>query len=229
MSKKTDSYYYAGYREGGLRDKKKIIIPIVIAAVVAVIAIAVCVYVFAYAIPHGQSINTVTVSTYPEKLQYYVTDKSDFSGLKISVQLHNGDTYTVDGSECEVTGFDSSKPVESQPIYVKYQDYSCVFYVKINALPELVKTPTHIELTTLPKTEYKVGENLDITGGIITLYYSDDSTYRINLLSRHVYDFDTSNVGEYDIKVKYVDVNSGMLYETTYKITVAANEAESGT
>ncbi len=207
------------YNIKAILTNKKNRIAVIVSVVIFLVAIIACGIIFGVMIPQGKEIKSITVNTYPTKLQYYVGDKVNLSGLKLSVLKNNGDTYYVDGSECEISGFDSSKPADSQFVTVKYQGFTTGFYVKINKLPTLSPTLSSIEITTMPKTEYKVGDFLDTTGGVITLHYADGSTYRVTLLNKFVYGFNSSTPGEYDLTVKYT--KDGILCETTYTITVS--------
>lgn len=84
-----------------------------------------------------------------------------------------------------------------------------------------------IELETLPKTEYKVGEWLDTTGGVILRHYTNGTTYRISLVNSDIHCFVidsaagtyvTQQPGVYKLVVE--DTKNGITCRTTYDITV---------
>ena len=80
--------------------------------------------------------------------------------------------------------------------------------------PILVK----ISLAVMPKTEYKVGEVLDTSGGVILCQYSDGTIRRIDLTNNAVSGFHSSAAGTYALTVKYTE--KGVTAQTTYAISV---------
>lgn len=76
-----------------------------------------------------------------------------------------------------------------------------------------------IYLETLPKTEYKVGESLDTTGGVLVRKYKDGSSAKISLINSYVYGFNTSTPGTYTLTVIYIE--NGLQAQTSYEIVVS--------
>lgn len=157
----------------------------------------------------------------PQKTLYYCGEAFDVTGLTVYAYMSDGSFPQVDLRECTVEGFDSSIAVQSQTLTVTYKGFKDTFEVTIkqplSATPVLVK----IEMANLPQTEYKLGEDLDVTGGTFTCYYSDGTTKTLSLFTQYIYGFRNayeSGVGEYDITVKYEE--NGVQVETTYKITI---------
>ncbi len=74
-----------------------------------------------------------------------------------------------------------------------------------------------ISVTTMPKTQYEIGDKLDLTGGEITATYSDNSTEKVSLSDSSV-TIQRPNMnteGEKTVSVTYNSVS------TTFKITVS--------
>ena len=165
---------------------------------------------------------SLSVTQCPGKTIYYVDEIATFDGLKLSMTLTNGVSIAVDGSECEISGFDSSEPVESQVITVTYKELQATFTITIKELS--VNPPagsyTGISFKTLPKTEYKVKEWLDPTGGVLLVNYDDGTVRELPLDDDNVkiYGFTSDKPGTYTLTVKYVE--AGLYGETTYTITV---------
>lgn len=88
------------------------------------------------------------------------------------------------------------------------------------------KTLTKIELSTSPKTEYYLDDMLDVSGGVVTAYFDDDSTTRIELTPGMVSGFDSSTEGSKTITIsyKYGDVTKTISFE----INVISNIALTG-
>lgn len=164
-------------------------------------------------------IANIIVSSTPYDTEYYVGEELNTEGLSIQVLRNNKEFYFVDASKCDISGFDSSKPVERQIITVSYKGFICTFSVSIIELPKPVPVLKSIYIETLPKTEYKVGESLDTTGGVLVREYQDGSSARITLINWYVYGFDSSTPGTYNLTVMYYE--NGIMAQTTYEIVVS--------
>lgn len=164
-------------------------------------------------------IDRISVSKEPSKTLYYIGEKSYFNDIKIEVIKKNGNSLIINADDCEFTGFDSSKPVERQIITVSYKDFTCTFTVSIIDYPKAEPVLQNIYLEALPKTEYKVGESLDTTGGVLVREYQDGSSAKISLINSYVYGFNTSTPGTYTLTVIYIE--NGLQAQTTYEIVVS--------
>ena len=191
---------------------------IIIATVVLVIAVAIvlCATILD---DLNKKMEDIAISSMPSKTIYYVGEEIDLSGLQIDAVYSNGDHFAISLANCTITGFDSSKPVDTQKITVRYQRYQVTFNIIIREEPKPQPVLAGIRLETLPKTEYKVGEWLDTSGGVIVCEYQNGSTYRISLENSNIYGWENVNgPGTYTLTVKYAE--GGILKETTYTITV---------
>ena len=220
----------------GLKDKKKsakkikaVIIVACVVLVLALLTVAVTLYVkYANAVAaDGKNIAGVYVSAYPKNTAYYIGDKKpDYSGLKIGITLKNGTNHYVEysdetASEFTFKGFDTSAYSEQQTITVTYKGYECKFDISVTERPQATPILDKISLETLPKTEYKVGEWLSTTGGVILLEYTNHPPLRVNLMNKDVYGWQEAyeaGPGTYTLTVIYVE--DGVLAETTYDITI---------
>lgn len=200
-------------------NKKAIIIVAIIAVLVVVILVAVFAVVRPTIEQNGKEIKNISITKIPDKQIYYIGEDVSYDGIEITVTLNNGQQYTVPKEKCQFFGFDSSKKTNFCYITVKYKDYSTQFSVVIKEAPTATSLPVRITLETLPKTEYKVGEKLSASGGVILCEYDDGSTFRISLANNFIYGFEkVDGPGEYTLVVKYKE--AGFTLETTYTITV---------
>lgn len=206
--------------------KKKIIIIISVVAVL-IIALAVAVTVVVVnAKKQGQEINYISVSSTPNKMSYYVGEEADYKGLIINVTRKNGETFTVLSSECVIKGFDSSAATEKQRITVNYEGFIATFTIRIEELPKPTPILVGIHFEQLPKTEYKVGEWLDTSSGMLVREYKDGSTKRITLVNSYVYGWEEAyeaGPGTYTLTVTYVE--NGIPAVTHYPIKILPAEA----
>ena len=207
-------------------SRKSLIATLLIVVLALAILASAVVFAFVKKTEYDNEIETVSVSSFP-KLQYYVGDKFRTDGLQLQVTLNSGESYLVDAEECEFSGFDSSKAVERQTITVSYQGFTCTYKIQIKDAPTLAPVLKTVYLETLPKTEYKVGQWLSTTGGVLMVEYEDGTYMRHNLTNQDVYGFvtDVKNEtivteapGTYTLEIRYRE--GGVTKTTTYDITV---------
>lgn len=128
-----------------------------------------------------------------------------------------------DFSQAQTCGADETTGLTAGTYYVRYKgddNHNPGDHVQVT-VPNGPITVTGIAISsTGHKTEYKVGEDLDVSGLTLTVTYSDQTTRTIPADDRMVTGFNSETVGEKTLTLKY----SGQT--ATYKITVT--EAEEG-
>jgi len=77
------------------------------------------------------------------------------------------------------------------------------------------KTLTAVELTSKPAVDYYVGDTLSVSGGVLTLTYSDGSEVTVDLTADMVSGFDSSSAGTKTLTVSYGG------FTDTYTVTVS--------
>ena len=77
----------------------------------------------------------------------------------------------------------------------------------------------HIEITQLPRQEYASGERIDLSGGTLTVYFSDDESTDTELTTDMISGFDLSAAGTQTVRVNYAGC------ETDYEIRVSDESA----
>ena len=169
-------------------------------------------------------ISQIYLSATPEKTVYNVGDNFDSSGILITVMLTDGNNkflhYEEHKEYINITGFDSSAPVENQVITIEYKGFTCTYNITVKDFELEPPTIVSIHLDPLPKTQYKIDELFTVEGGKIVCTYDDGSTKTVDLTPNHVSGFGamSNGVGEYIITVKLRE--NGKLYKTTYTINV---------
>ncbi|MBE6566503.1 MAG: hypothetical protein E7659_05295 [Ruminococcaceae bacterium] len=174
-------------------------------------------------VSNEQEISSIYVREYPDKVRYHVGEAPDYSGLIIAI---NGTGLTLQSvqyddspSDFIITGFDSSAPQTNQVITVDYKGFKTTFKIDILTPPNEKVVLQKIEMSTLPKTEFKVGDYPSVKGGKILCTYTDGTTKEIDLRVDLTYGFGNLNTpGEHTITVEYRE--DGVIVTTTYKITV---------
>ena len=169
------------------------------------------------------SLQSMTIVSLPDDTEFEVGEEANWYGLRLKVSLVGGGAayFEHDDPGIAITGFDSSKPVETQIITVTYKGLSTVFSISIVKKNETNASSAKLigikmKDENLPQTEYHLDEVLDINGGKLTLLYDDGGEVDIPLITDYlIQDFTTSDVGTHKVNIMYDD------YTTYYEITVS--------
>lgn len=100
------------------------------------------------------------------KKEYYVGDKFVVGG-QITVSYSNADPETIDITSAMVSGY-NPQTSGSQTITVTYGGKTTSYEVTVTAV-----AVSSIAVTAPTKTDYKVGESLDLTGGSLVATYNN--------------------------------------------------------
>lgn len=198
--------------------------PIIIIAIAVVVVIAVVAGVLLFSngilsIKDGKAIKQIYIAKSPDKIEYVLNESPSYDGLIVMAELNNGDTYQIPEKDLTITGFNSAIATNNCRVKVSYKQFTAYFTVIINEKVQSTPIPSQITMETLPKTEYKVGDRLSTTGGMILCEYTDGSTQRIAMMNKDVVSgFTTQAPGTYEVTVKYKE--NGIVVYTTYTITV---------
>ncbi len=210
-------------RSGNARKPKNIkaIIGISVALVLVLALVIVILTVVNNYKKQGNEISYILISSTPNDTDYFVGEEADYDGLIVKATRRNGEQFIVPISECKITGFDSSAPAEKQTISVQYEGFIVTFSITIKEMPKPTPVLMNIYFEKLPKTEYKVGEWLETSGGVFIREYKDGTTKRLNLVNSYIRGWEeayAAGPGTYTLTVVYVE--NGDLAETTYDITI---------
>ena len=173
----------------------------------------------------AKTVTKIEVSKNPNKMEYIQNvDSLDLTGGEITATYSDGSTSKVSMTDnsVKVTGFDN-KTVGKNTVTLEYQSKTTSFDVTIVANQNPPSLPvTKIEVSVTPsKTEYVQNtDSLDLSGGEITVTYSDGTTGKIPMTDSlvKVSGFDNRTVGKNTITVEYQSKT------TTFDITIVASE-----
>ncbi len=192
---------------------KKIII------IAIILTLALTVFLVTFSIINGKKIKSISVKSLPHKVEYYVGESFDNSGLIINVTLNNGRSYEVLGKDVSVIDYINDSANDCLTVKVCYQDKCAYFDVKIKEKPTFFPDLTQLSIKALPnKLEYKIGESISLDGGLLTCVYSDSTSINIPMLKEYVSGFSTSTVGQKVITITYSE--NSVTLSTSFVITV---------
>ena len=118
---------------------------------------------------------SIQVSTLPDKTTYDLGEPLDTTGGELFIRLENGETAQIPLQALFCKGYDPQRP-GWQRVTVDYIGLTAAFNVFVTR-----KEPVSLELTEPDKTEYLPGESFDLTGGKVTIRYSDGTQATVPL------------------------------------------------
>lgn len=138
----------------------------------------------------------IDIKTMPKKLSYYVGDEIDLTGLELTGTNTNGSTFDItEGFTCSPTKLLS---IGTNDVIVTYNEKTTSFKVTV-----LASTVDKIEVKSGPsKTEYILGESLNLSGLKLLVTYNNGKTEEITTgYNTNVEKL--NNVGENTIIITY--------------------------
>ncbi|MGN0640612.1 MAG: bacterial Ig-like domain-containing protein, partial [Oscillospiraceae bacterium] len=115
----------------------------------------------------AKEVSGISISTQPTKTAYFVGDELSVDG-KITVTYSDDSSSEIAITPAMVTGFNSSAAAETQTLTVTYGGKTANYNISVTAV-EI----SGIAVTAPTKTDYKVGESLDLTGGSLVATYNN--------------------------------------------------------
>ncbi len=131
----------------------------------------------------------------PTKTEYEVGEELDLSGLVVTGIYDDQSEAVLPEGAYSVTGFDSETE-GVKTVTVSYQGKTAQFTVEVKAQEIPEKTLTGIRIDQKPtKTEYEVGEELDLSGLVVTGICDDQSEVALPEGAYSVTGFDSETEG----------------------------------
>ena len=167
---------------------------------------------------------SIEVVSPPEKREYWVGEELDTTGLMLEVVFSDGRIQRITEG-FTISGFNSATAGQ-KTVSVYYQDNQDMFAV----FSVTVKTPkvSAVKIKTLPyKTEYFVGEELDLTGLTLTATFSDGSTGTVSSGFGFL-GFSSTTPGEKTVTVYYTTLIKYVKITVTVKERCNHTDVENG-
>ena len=155
-------------------------------------------------------LDSISVRTNPAKTNYFVGDTLNTDGLTLTASYSDRTTEIISsGFSCSPMTLDRAG---REAITVSYGGKSTSFTVQVTAVSAI-----GISIATLPtKTQYFIGDSLDLTGLTLNLHYNNGTTEIITDLFGAGADLDKQ--GTEEVIVKYGS------FQTTYTVRVDSPE-----
>lgn len=159
----------------------------------------------------------------PAKTQYWVGEELSLDGLTVTANYSDGTSKAV--TDYRVTGFDSTKP-GNVTVTVSYTEGEITKTANftVSVKEKLVNVVLDsITLQEPDKTEYTVGEGMNLDGLKVTAHYSDGSSREVT--GYEVSGFDSTKTGTVTVTVSYTE--GGITKTASFDIQVKAESASS--
>ncbi|MEG2651405.1 MAG: bacterial Ig-like domain-containing protein, partial [Eubacterium sp.] len=162
----------------------------------------------------AKSVESIAMLAIP-KTDYIEGQALDITGGKITVTYDNGTSDSIDMTADMVSGFDSSKPVQSQTLTVTKDGKTTTYTISIRA-----KALTAITVGQTPQTDYFVSDILNLKEGTLIRHYDNDTTDELAMTDKDVSaaGFDSKEAGKKTVTLTY----NGKT--TTYQVTIMTKE-----
>ena len=140
--------------------------------------------------------SSMTIKTLPNKLEYKYGESLDLTGGTIEFK-QGSETKIINITKDMVTGYNSKK-IGNQTLTVTYEGLTQEFIVNVKDYI------TKLELKKPEKTDYEYGENLDLTGGTISIITASGKVdEKIDITASMISGYDKTKEGTQTITVEY--------------------------
>ena len=157
------------------------------------------------------TITSIVIQNSVNRSAYYTDEPISYEGLLVSKVYNNGNTEDIT-SEITITEPDMTTPGDKQ-VVIEYQGYQTVFGITVYD-----RTLENVEYVLPTKTEYVIGEQLDISNLSAAAIYNGD--FRKDVTDQvQVTGFDSTTPGT---KTVVIDFQG---FQTSFTVEVIAAEA----
>lgn len=163
------------------------------------------------------TLNKIEVLNLPIKTDYIQnTESLDLTGGKIRATFSNGNVLDIqmDSSDVNVVGFNNSN-IGRNRLTVSYKGKTTSFDVNIVEKPEATINDAWI-LRKPDKLKYRKGEELNLSGGKITVNYSDGTNKIVTMDNSELVqysNFNSNSLGVQNVALKLKDFNKLLNFE----------------
>lgn len=164
----------------------------------------------------SKTLVSVSVSKNPNKMEYIEGTTFDDSGMELTLQYDNGTTQKVT-TGWKIDAYDFSIPGQKD-VAISYGGETTTLTVTVTE-----KALIGIKVTTPPKKQIYLedSDELDISGGRLTLYYNNGTNHEVELSADMVTGgFDSAKPGIQTVTVTY----SG--FTAAFEVTVQSKDIE---
>jgi len=161
-------------------------------------------------------VTSINIDILPIKTVYKTGDMLDITGIKVTAFLSDDTEESVTITAANITGFNSNS-AGIKTLSVNYSGASALFDITVTAL-------SSITVTRIPnKTNYKIGESLDITGIEVTAIYSYEAISLedfVIVTPANMFGFDSSSSGTKTVTVTFRGVSGTFTVNVLHVVSI---------
>lgn len=135
-------------------------------------------------------------NSFPSTIEY--GGELDFTNAKLDITYSDGATETVNVTASMVSGYDKTR-LGKQTVTVKYGKKTVTFEIEVSDVLLSIKA-------NISKTEYKLGETLNLSDATVGILYASGATESVPLTAEMVTGFDSATAGTKTLTVTYGDL-----------------------
>lgn len=163
---------------------------------------------------HWKQVSKFSIASQPDKTEYNIGDSLDPAGMTFTV-LYSDGTSSVIGAENVMFSQNQFTTAGRKLIVANYAGLKATFYVQVSD-----GILTSLSVLTMPeKIQYLVGDELDLTGLVLTAEFDNGLTKQVT--EGYSAECDLSSVGNKTVSVSYTQ--NGFTVTASFEITVAEN------
>ena len=140
--------------------------------------------------------------TAPAKTEYQKGEELDLTGMVVTAVYSDGTEAVVDLNDVTIEGYNKDQ-VGPQTITVTYEGKTATFDVTVKEESGNPDVLDFIKVTAPTKVEYQKGEELDLTGMVVTAVYGDGREVAVDLSEVTVEGYNKDQAGTQVITVTY--------------------------
>ena len=151
----------------------------------------------------------ITLKTPFTKTTYFVGEEFDVSDGTLELKYNNGTTEIIPVTIDMIRVFPNKVAGENKSVTIRYNRVN----LTVNGFTILEVVPTELVVTDAFKTDYLVGEALDVTGGKIEVTFNNGTTKTVDITTDMISGFSTEEAGSKELTITYQGATVQVAYE----------------
>ncbi|MBU9726215.1 bacterial Ig-like domain-containing protein [Diplocloster modestus] len=150
-------------------------------------------------------LTSIRIDQNPGKMEYLIGEELNLDGLVVTAVYDDESEEPLAGGSYSVTGFDSDTE-GTKTVTIQYKEQTAEFTVQVKEAEQPEKILREIRIDQMPdKTEYFVGDELNLTGLQVMAVYDDESEKLLGSDAYTAAGFDSETEGTKTIMITYQD------------------------
>lgn len=141
----------------------------------------------------------IKITKKPKQMDYNEGQAFDPTGMEVTAYYEDGTTKVLGKDDYVVTGYNSQSPGKKE-LTISYNGYTATLSVTVR---EKVLDSIAVDPDNLPRTLYGLGEEFDVTGGVILAKFDNGATIRYSMTAKMISGFDNTKLGKQTLTITF--------------------------